>query len=343
MNDLKIVTICPDDTYFTWQVHLWLESLKERNLSDKAIVLIFVSKERKAGFEQQKTKWEKIFSLYPEAEYHFYHDEHNIQNLLPIYIPVLRPYTAWRYWQDVPEMEEKAVFYCDSDILFMENFDLSPFIDDEICYLSDTKGYINARYFDSKVNDVLPQKLEKYKEIDILDNVAKLIGVNREICEKNNENSGGAQYLLKKVDAKFWQKVMRDCITIRMQLQDYNRQYFANEDKGFQSWAADMWSVLWNLWVRKKETRIVKELDFSWATDPISKLKTCPIFHNAGAIGTMQNGRPTFFKGKYINGQDPIKDPLLDVILKDDKSKDYCTWYYTKKLKELGEKYKIDY
>jgi hypothetical protein len=29
MKDVKFVTACPDDTYYTWQVHLWLESLKD--------------------------------------------------------------------------------------------------------------------------------------------------------------------------------------------------------------------------------------------------------------------------------------------------------------------------
>jgi len=356
MEKLKIVTICPDDTYFTWQVHLWLESLKERGLSNKALVLIFVSRERKANFERQKeTKWQPIISLYPEAEIVFYHDEHGIQNLLPIYIPVLRPYTAWRYWQDHPEMNNKTIFYCDSDILFMDNFDLSPFLNDEICYLSDTKGYINANYFDSKIKDVQPHLIEAYKKIDVLDNIAKLIGVNREVCVANNENSGGAQYLMKKVDAKFWQKVMRDSITIRTQLQDYNKRYFVNENKGFQSWAADMWAVLWNLWVWKKETKIVKELDFSWATDPIYKLDKCPIFHNAGLNSIYRTEKrivnneettiswPNFYKGKYSGGSDPMKDPLIDEILNNEESKKYCTYYYTQKVKELKDKYKLEY
>jgi hypothetical protein len=42
-------------------------------------------------------------------------------------------------------------------------------------------------------------------------------------------------------------------------------------------------------------------------------------------------------------GMDPMKDPHLDVILKDEKSQKYCTWFYTKKLNELKEKYKLNY
>lgn len=40
-RDLKFIQSCPDDTYYVWQVHLWLESLKKIGHSDKAIVLVF--------------------------------------------------------------------------------------------------------------------------------------------------------------------------------------------------------------------------------------------------------------------------------------------------------------
>ena len=41
MKDLKYICVQPDDQYYTWQVHMWLESLKNRGDIDKAIVLIF--------------------------------------------------------------------------------------------------------------------------------------------------------------------------------------------------------------------------------------------------------------------------------------------------------------
>ena len=37
MKDLRFICAQPDDTYYTWQVHLWLESLKNIGQSDKAI------------------------------------------------------------------------------------------------------------------------------------------------------------------------------------------------------------------------------------------------------------------------------------------------------------------
>jgi len=338
MKNLKFICAQPDDVYYTWQVHMWLESLKEIGHSDKAIVLVFTP-----NFREKNDKWEKIVNLYPEAEFKFYKDEHNVSQYLNIYIPVLRPYVLWRYFSDVPQMSSNAVFYCDSDILFMKDFNVDEFLEDDVNYLSDTNSYINVKYFDSKVRDVLPEKLEEYKTRDVFSEIASVIGIDRETGEANNDHSGGAQYLLKNVDAYFWQKVMNDCILIRTYLQKVNREFFKDESAGFQSWCADMWAVLWNLWLRNQETKVVPELAFAWSTDPIVKLKSHTIFHNAGIVSETGNGYPAFYKGKYHMGADPTKDPNLDMILNNEQSKKYCTWFYANKLDELRKKYKLNY
>jgi len=319
-------------------VHLWLESLKNRGESDKAIVLVFTP-----NYREKNEKWKQVVDLYPEAEFHFYKDEHDVSSLLGIYIPVLRPYTLWRHWKEHPELSDKAIFYCDSDVLFTQHFDIQQFIDDDVCYLSDTNSYINAKYFDSKVEQVLPDKLEEYKTRDVLAEIGSVVGISREEAEANNDHSGGAQYFLKNIDTAFWSKVMNDCILIRSYLQKINREYFESEDKGFQSWCADMWAVLWNLWVKEKEVKVIPEMGFSWSPDPIEKLETHPILHNAGIVGTQMDGYACFYKGKYHTGQDPTKDEHLDVILNDEKSKTRCTWYYANELKKLSNKYNLNY
>ena len=338
MKDLKYVCVQPDDTYYTWQVHLWLESLRNRGDSDKAIVLIFTP-----NYREVNKNWKQVTDLYPEAEFHFYKDEHDVSSLLGIYIPVLRPYTLWRHWKENPSLSDKAIFYCDSDVLFTEHFDVQKYIDDDVCYLSDTHSYISASYFDSKVKDVLPEKLEEYKTRDILAEIGSVIGISREEAVEKDKDSGGAQYLLKNIDAAFWSKVMNDCILIRSYLQRINKEFFENENKGFQSWCADMWAVLWNLWVREKEVKVIDEMGFSWAPDPITKLETHPILHNAGITGTHMDGYACFYKGKYHKGGDPTKDSHLYVVLNDEKSKPRCTWYYANELKKLSNKYNLNY
>ena len=339
-KELRFICAQPDDLYYTWQVHAWIESLRQLGHSDKAIVLIFIP-----SFREKNPKWQQIIDLYPEAEFVFYKDEKNeVSQKLGIYIPVLRPFCLRNYFTEHPEMKDKAVFYCDSDILFTDKFDLAKFQDDDVVYLSDTNSYINASYFDSKIKDVLPNKLEEYKTMDILAQITSLIGTDRETCEKNNNDSGGAQYFLKNVDGKFWDKVMKDCLIIRLYLQKINREFFKDENAGFQSWCADMWAVLWNLWLNDIQTKVVPELEFAWASDPISKLDRVTIYHNAGVTGDKMFDCPMFYKGKYHLGADPFKDlEHLSNILESAKTKNYCTYYYTKKLVELKNKYKLNY
>jgi hypothetical protein len=338
-KELKFICAQPDDSYYTWQVHLWLESLRKLGHSDKAIVLLYVP-----DFREQNTKWTQVINLYPEAEFVFYKDIDKVSQLLRIYIPIIRPYVLMRYFKEHPEMKDDAVFYCDSDIVFTENFNINKYVDDDVCYLSDTNSYINASYFDSKTKDVLPEKLEEYKQRDILQETTSLAGVSREIAEANNLHSGGAQYFLKNIDSEFWNDVMTSCLNIRTHLQNVNKEFFESENKGFQSWCSDMWAVLYSLWKRKQVTRVVKEMDFAWSSDNISRLSTTGILHNAGITDPQMGGAyPAFYKGTYHTGKDLFDDPHLQDVLNNETSQKHCTYYYLQQLLELKKKYNLKY
>lgn len=335
MKKLHFLSVQPDDNYYIWQVHLWLESLRKIGYSDKAIVLLFIP-----SFREKNNSWQKLIDLYPESEFVFYKDIDDVSKLLGAYIPILRPYCLMKYFNEHPELKNEAIFYCDSDILFTENFNIDKYIDDDINYLSDTNSYINASYFDSKIKDVIPEKLEEYKERNILEETCSLVGINRNIAEKNNLHSGGAQYLLKNIDGEFWNKMMTSCIRIRIHLQNVNREFFKDENTGFQSWCADMWALLYGLWERNLETKIITEMNFAWSCDPIEKLSSNSILHNAGITDKMMGGAyPAFYKGAYHTGNSPFDDPHLQTVLEDEKSKKHCTHYYTSKLMEIKEYY----
>lgn len=345
MRDLRFIQACPDDDYYIWQTHLWLESLREIGKSEKAISLIFTP-----SYRESNKKWEKLQELYPESEFFFYKDKiDKIDRLIGIYIPIIRPFILMKYFELHPEMKEKAIFYCDCDILFTNKFNIDKYLNDDICYLSDTNSYINASYFDSKIKDVKQDKLEDYKLIDVLDETCKLAGINREIALKNNSHSGGAQYLLKNIDSQFWKDVLTNCIRIRLHLQNVNKVYFENENKGFQSWCADMWAVLWTLWKKNQETKVIPEMDFAWSSDSIEVLNSKTILHNAGIVDKHQTIKkdgleiriPTFFKGDYHQGKDPFTDPHLEFVYNDERSKTLCNHYYVTKLINLKNKYNL--
>lgn len=283
-RELIIISCQPDDDYFVWECEVQITNYRKYGYSDKLRYLMFLPNDRvKSGWNP---KMKELEVKYPEVKFFWYEDTHNLLDtyIRPFnYIPLLRPFVLAAHFKEHPELKDAAIYYCDSDVIFTKYLDFSPFLGDDICYLSNTKSYIAASYFDSKEKDVLPEKLEEYKKIDVLDGVMKLFGLSREDAVANEEGSGGAQYLLKDIDASFWNAVFGGCIMIRSYLQNINKLYFENEDKGFQSWCADMWSVLFNLWRIGKVTKCPPEMEFAWATDKIAEWDNKYLYHDAGA------------------------------------------------------------
>lgn len=187
-KNLKFITCCPDDTYYTWQVHLWLESLKKINKSQDAVVLLFTPFRRNFN-----VKWKAIMDLYPEAIFKNYQDINDdiSSKYITKYIPILRPYMMSKYLTENPELFNDALFYCDSDIIFTEHFNVEMYKDDDIHYLSDTNSYVSVDYFDRKWKDAKPERQEELKNLDIVSMMGSLIGISRETADHFKEHSGG--------------------------------------------------------------------------------------------------------------------------------------------------------
>lgn len=344
-KDLKLITSLPSDKYFSWQVINWLNSAREHNLSDKCEILIYKTWDKKVWDKS----WDQVERLFPEAKFFYYADE-GLGDRVTQYIPVLRPYTLWKHWRAYPQMVNSTIFYHDSDILLTGDIDFSLFKED-VCYVSDARSYTNATYFEGKERDVLPEKLEEYKESTILENVTSLCGIKWDVVKANNENSGGAQYILNGIEANFWEEMIENCLSVYNYLGMVNKYFFPNEDKGFQRWCADMFVMLWQMWGRGIKTEVHKELDFAWSTDRREKLENVKIMHNAGIGGVthkiIYNKQevevPVFWKGKYHNNiTTPFKDTgYLNKILVNEATKSICNHYYTQKLMECKNKYNL--
>lgn len=333
-----LITCQPTDSYFIWQNHLYIESCLDQGFKEEQIhILLYNPKGR-----VYNTNWDKLKECYPKLNIFVYEDD-GVQQYLGIYIPILRPHILKQHFEAFPELQDRTIIYTDSDILWLKSLNINYLLEDDINYVSDANSYLNHSYFESKYKDVLPNKLEQARERDFLNEVCTIVGIDKQVVIDNNSNTGGVQYILKNVDAAFWKKVEEDVLKIRVHLQQVNREFFKDENTGIQSWCADLWAVQFNLWFFNRQTKVAKELDFAWSTDPISKIDSYPILHNAGIVSETGNGYPAFYKGKYHQGSNPTLDPQLQVILNDEQSQKYCTWYYTKKLLELKNKFNIKY
>jgi len=338
MSKPILITCQPDDQYFLWQNHLYIESCLKQGFEEEQIHILLY---KPAGREPNKN-WKILKECHPKLNIFLYEDM-GVQKYLGIYIPIIRPHILWQHFTKFPELKDKTIIYTDCDILWTPNLDIKKLLDDDVSYVSDAASYLNYSYFESKRNQVLDSKKEEFDQKDFLSELCSVVGISKQKLIEHNTNTGGVQYILKNVDAEFWKKVEKDVLNIRVYLLAINKQFYESENAGIQSWCADLWAVQWNLWMRDGETKVAPEMNFSWAPDPIEKLQTHPIYHNAGVTGPFMGDVPYFYKGTYHTGKDPFKDPHLHVVLHNEESKKRCTHYYVTELLALKEKYNLNY
>lgn len=275
MKKVTLLIAVPCDLYFASEIEVQCHNFRKFGYSSALQVIVY---EHTDAFKEY---WNKLADRYKEVKFFFYKDN-SIRRNTEIYPPFFRPYCFKKHWELYPELKNHVIIYLDGDVIFSKYLDFSKYINDDICYMSKTP-YVAASYFYSKEKDVLPFMKKMYSQIDSLEIFCNQVGIDKQVVIDNEENTGGCQYILKGIDAKFWDDVATDCLKLRIQAMSLNSDYFANEERGFQSWAiGDMCGLLWNLWKRGKETRCPEELGFSWSSNPIEEYYKYPFLHNAG-------------------------------------------------------------
>lgn len=298
---MKYICAQPATLYYAWQIDVMLYSFVSVgvNLEDVHIVC--------AIHNEIHPHFDRLMKKYPGVTFSFYEDtRHDVS-----YISSIRPHILKKHFDVFSELQSEVLFYHDSDIVFTKPIDIEKYKHNRVCYLSNTRSYIGYEYIKSKGDDVL-------------DLMLNIVGIDKTTVKLNEENSGGAQYLLKDIDKYFWYDVEKDSTRLYKEVSELNKKKKSQDDSyhELQIWCADMWAVLWNLWKRSKQTRVVDELDFSWATTSIDMWHKNAIFHNAGVTSEMKD---LFFKGKYINAK-----PDLNLSVSEDK----CSYMYYKMIQK---------
>jgi len=339
MSKKPILLTCqPDDDFWIWQNHLYIESCLKVGFNEEQLHILLYN----PPWRPINTNWDKLKEYYPKLNIYRYTDaEKGVSQHLGVYIPILRPHILWQHFEKFPELEKETIIYTDCDILWTNTKEISKLYEDETCYMSNASSYMNNTYFENKKKDVISEKLEEYLTIDPLGEICALVGIKKNIVVENDKNIGGVQYILKGINSDFWKKVEKDILRIKLHLRDINKEFFINENKGIQSWCSDLWAVIFNLWYFKKDVKVIPEMEFAWSSDPISKLDKVGIFHNAGIVSEKQGEIPVFYKGKYHLGKSPFSDSHLEYVYNTEQSKTLCNWYYVKNLIDLREKYKL--
>lgn len=285
MNELIFVSAQPDVTYFHWQTKIYIHNFIENGVNPNQIHLLFM-----VG-EGQEPSQESLELKGLGVNIHYFIDERESK----VYIPTLRPLMLSKWLKENPEYS-KCYFYHDSDIIFKELPDFESLLGDDVCYLSDTKSYIGYDYI-TMCSGRYKKEHPNLPENELINNMCEIINISPDIVRGNQEKSGGAQYLLKNVDYKFWEKVYVDSEPLYLTLIKFHQKYPI--EQGIQMWTSDMWCVLWNLWLFEKETSITDKLSFTWATDILPTYDKNPILHMAGITKNMKSN--TFYKGEFTN------------------------------------------
>lgn len=323
MSELVFVTAQPDVPYFHWQCEIYGHNFVEKGIKPSQIHIIFgmINGKKEPSKEALKLR-EKGYNV------HFYSDD----RMKKYYIPSVKPFLISKWLKEFPEYG-KVFFLHDADIIFRELPNLNKYLQDDICYLADTKGYIGYNY----ILDVCRRYEKVHQESNInqlIYEMTNVVGISIECVECNQDNSGGGQYIIKDTTHEDWYKIYEDSDKLYDQMHDYHKRFPISPGE-IQFWTAEMWSLLWNLWYFKLETKISPEISFSWATDTISVYEKHNILHMAGVTDDLKTKK--FFKGDYIN-INPLTKLQENINYFDYIESDSSTTKYIQIMKDIVEK-----
>ena len=294
---MRFICAQPANLYYAWQVEVMLNNFLETGINLNEVDVVCCA-------DSPPKEWQALANNYA-ARFFFYPDTRESKR----YISSIRPNILKQHFTAHPYLSNEPLLYHDCDIVFTKMVNWQQFEVDDIWYGSDTRWYINYDYIISKGQDVF-------------DKMVEIADINPQLVIDNNENSIGAQYILKRVDAGYWADVERDSERLYKEINHLSNQKKKYDPKyhELQIWCADMWAVLWNIWKRGHVTRCHDDLQFSWATSTEDEYYQFNIMHNAG-VTSVKSG--LFYKAAYFSSL-PYNQNLE--IKENTASKKYYEW-----------------
>ena len=189
-HNMIFISAQPDTVYFHWQVALYMYQFSKHNIIDRCYALFGYTGNKPSKFVTDLAK------KYPTVK--FYKDTRIDKE----YVPTIRPHILSKFFESYPHLG-KNVFYHDSDIFLVKMPQFNLMLGDDIGYLSDTLSYIGYDYIKT-CGDRYKEKYNNLPDNDIFKKMCKIMDIDPELVKKNQNNSGGAQYLLKNIDSKYW-------------------------------------------------------------------------------------------------------------------------------------------
>jgi len=311
---MKFISIQPAIDYFIWQLEVFDYQFQKMgyDLNDSLVMLLHTGKLSDNVIRYAAKNKHRII---------FEKDDRTDKS----YIPSIKLYGIHKlYYNHKYRVKGHRVFLHDSDIVFTKYFDYDSIcLDNNIVYCSDTVSYIGANYLDSK-SPVLTNKM------------CDIVGINPVIVRANQLNSGGAQLIFpnKNIDANIFKKSEIDSNALYKYCNSTEGKSLKKPTDPYpvQNWTAEMWSILWNLWLGGFETEVHNSMEFGWSGWRPERWNEINILHYAGVTS---NNEGKFYKAMYRDkmpfGQDLsyVKDNNMTIkIVEIIKELDYLKDYY---------------
>lgn len=276
MKNLRFICAQPTSLFYAWQVEVLINNFMEMGINPNNIDIVCWKINNVIPEE-----WVKLTNAYP-ARFFFYDDTRATKH----YISSIRPNILKQHFIANPELEDEAILYHDCDIVLTKPINWDQFLEDDKWYGSDTRWYIAHSYILGKGQDVM-------------DKMCEIVGIDESVVRDNELNSIGAQYLMKGINAGFWENVEKDCERLYNEVTVLNNMKKSKEPEyhELQIWCADMWAVLWNGWKMGKETVCHPDLEFAWGTSSESDYDRLNILHNAGVVSSADG---LFYKAEFM-------------------------------------------
>jgi hypothetical protein len=302
---MKYLVVLPDVNYFMWQMLVQINNFKNFGLDNDLIYVIGRTSNKGNDLLY------RLGELNCKCDFHIYDD----RRINPSYASSLRPYLLKTFFKEHTGLyNNQEFFYLDPDVVLTKKLKVDDLLKNNNWYVSDTCSYIDSAYIKSK-SEVL------FKEM------CGIVGIDHKIVEANDKNAGGAQYLMKNLTAEYWEKVERDSEELYKHM--INTSSIYNPEHPIQAWTADMWAVLWNAWFFGHKTKIIKRLDFCWATDSINRWDETAIYHNAGATSDR--------KDLFVKTDFQVSPFNKDLSYVSDTN---CSFNYVKEIKDTEKNFK---
>lgn len=293
---MKLLQVVPDAPYFVWQLYLQMLNFRDHGIEKDAVILVAIN--------GSPSPVMKTFEGWTAAKVHYYNDT----RVSAAYTSSIRPNILKQYWNETGGHE--VFLYHDQDIIFQRKPDFKRLEEGETCYTAAAAhNYTGWEYLN---------KFKKY----IIHSMMEIVGISDITVSGNDASAGGAQCVIKHVTTEWWEKVESDCEKLYKYMNhavSHGLREFHPEEVlpsyHIQVWTADMWALLWNMWLSGKKTEHAPEIDFSWPWEMIAGSKN--IIHNAGITGTSEKdekGNVIYFNKSRFNGSLMPFDKNFDFV-----------------------------